>query len=290
MHAQMSLARLPRAACLLRGSHFRHGSALYSSAAVPAPVAPAAALLVVGDEILAGSITDVNTPWLAKLLHSRGVDLVRVEFVPDQADDIAATALRLRQRVGPSGFVFSSGGIGPTHDDVTYPALATAFGVQLALHQPTVELMKTSYGKRGMELNEARLRMATLPSPAEVLHTPGTWVPLVNLQGVYILPGIPSLFRQLITANQDRFSGPAIMEAALYSVPGESFIADQLSAVAVAHPKVSIGSYPNTDPATDQLWKVRIGVSSRSQQALDEALRALQSAVPDLLPQPPMKP
>ncbi|GFH10450.1 MoCF_biosynth domain-containing protein, partial [Haematococcus lacustris] len=105
----MSLARLPRAACLLRGSHFRHGSALYSSAAVPAPVAPAAALLVVGDEILAGSITDVNTPWLAKLLHSRGVDLVRVEFVPDQADDIAATALRLRQRVGPSGFVGPAG-------------------------------------------------------------------------------------------------------------------------------------------------------------------------------------
>ncbi|KAJ9523700.1 hypothetical protein QJQ45_020127, partial [Haematococcus lacustris] len=129
-----SLARSPRAACLLRGSHFRHGSALYSSAAVPAPVAPAAALLVVGDEILAGSITDVNTPWLAKLLHSRGVDLVRVEFVPDQADDIAATALRLRQRVGPSGFVFSSGGIGPTHDDVTYPALATAFGLHNRLY------------------------------------------------------------------------------------------------------------------------------------------------------------
>ncbi|KAJ9524098.1 hypothetical protein QJQ45_022546 [Haematococcus lacustris] len=281
---EMSLARLPRAACLLRGSHFRHGSAL-SSAAVPAPVAPAAALLVVGDEILAGTVlllfesnSSDTKSTVPCTVCSRGVDLVRVEFVPDQADDIAATALRLRQRVGPSGFVFSSGGIGPTHDDVTYPALATAFGVQLALHQPTVELMKTSYAKRGMELNEARLRMATLPSPAEVLHSPGTWVPLVNLQGVYILPGIPSLFRQLITAHQDRFSGPAFLEAALYSVPGESFIADQLSAVAAAHPKVSIGSYPNTDPATDQLWKVRIGVSSRSQEALDEALRALQSA------------
>lgn len=99
-----------------------------SPGASPQPAAPKAALLVIGDEVLHGSITDANTPWLAKLLFSRGVDLVRVEVVPDDAADIGSTALRLKQRVGEGGFVFTSGGIGPTHDDVTYEALAEAFG------------------------------------------------------------------------------------------------------------------------------------------------------------------
>lgn len=115
-----------------------------------------AALMIIGDEVLAGSITDANTPWLAKLLHSRGVDLVRVEVVPDDPADIAATCLSLRQRVGDSGFVFSSGGIGPTHDDVTYESLAAALGLRLEPHPPTVARMDEHYKARGLELVRAR--------------------------------------------------------------------------------------------------------------------------------------
>ncbi len=107
------------------------------------------------------------------------MDLTRVEVVPDRVEDIVEAVTRLRRRVGldqqGGGFVFTSGGIGPTHDDVTYEALAQAFGVELRLHAPTVELMREHYSQRGLELNEARLRMATLPHPAEVLVTPGTW-------------------------------------------------------------------------------------------------------------------
>ena len=113
---------------------------------------PAAALMIIGNEVLSGSIADANTPWLAKLLHSRGVDLVRVEVIPDDADDIAATCLKLRERVGSTGFVFTSGGIGPTHDDITYDSIAAALGLKVELHQPTVELMKTHYEARGIEL------------------------------------------------------------------------------------------------------------------------------------------
>mmetsp|Transcript_19004 Transcript_19004/g.32507 ORF Transcript_19004/g.32507 Transcript_19004/m.32507 type:complete len:295 (+) Transcript_19004:2-886(+) len=254
-----------------------------SSSSEAAEDSPRAALMCIGDEILSGSIADTNTPFLAKLLHSRGVDLIRCEFIPDQRDEIIQTAQRLRQLVGPRGFVFSSGGIGPTHDDVTYEALAHAFGATLELHQPTVEIMKVSYGKRGMDLNEARLRMATLPTPAEVLVTPGTWVPLVNLGGVYILPGIPKLFQQLITAHQERFTGRAFVSGQLFSVPGESFIADQLTAVSKAHPKVSVGSYPNTDAKTEAHWKVRLAFSSRDQTALDAAVAATREAIPHLL-------
>lgn len=99
-----------------------------------------------------GSITDANTPWLAKLLHTRGVDLVRVEYVEDREEEIAGAVLRLHERVGNGGVVFTSGGIGATHDDLTYPSIAAAFGVQLALHQPTVLRMKEHYEQRGIEL------------------------------------------------------------------------------------------------------------------------------------------
>ena len=101
---------------------------------------------------LSGAITDANTPWLAKRLHSRGVDLVRTECVPDDEGEIGEAALRLRARVGPSGFVLTSGGIGPTHDDRTYTALAAAFGVGLEMHPPTVERMEEHYAERGVEL------------------------------------------------------------------------------------------------------------------------------------------
>jgi molybdenum cofactor synthesis domain-containing protein len=113
---------------------------------------PSAALMIIGNEVLSGSIADANTPWLAKLLYSRGVDLIRVEVIPDDPEDIAATVLKLRDRVGPTGFVFTSGGIGPTHDDVTYDSIAMALGLKVELHQPTVELMKKHYAARGVEL------------------------------------------------------------------------------------------------------------------------------------------
>jgi len=114
--------------------------------------APSAALMVIGDEILKGSIVDANTPWLAKYLYSRGVDLVRVECIPDDVEEIGATSRRLQRLVGNDGFVFTSGGIGPTHDDVTYEAIAKEFGLDIELHEPTYERMKVHYERRGIDL------------------------------------------------------------------------------------------------------------------------------------------
>jgi len=172
-----------------------------------------AALLIVGSEVLSGAIADANTPWLARLLTARGVDLMRVVVVPDDAADVAATARELRSR---HHCLFISGGIGPTNDDVTYEAVGDAFGLALGLHEPTVARMRPYYASRGVELNAARLRMATLPlwprgaaggeggagsaggaggEPAppppparpagaeEVLFTDGLWVPLVKVAG-----------------------------------------------------------------------------------------------------------
>ncbi|GAX76273.1 hypothetical protein CEUSTIGMA_g3717.t1 [Chlamydomonas eustigma] len=277
----MNLARGFLGRLSVRRRHtWRLASTAVSNGSVAGSNTPKAAMVVIGDEILAGSIADVNTPWLAKLLHSRGVDLTRVEFIPDNQEEIKSTVLELKKRVGPNGFVFTSGGIGPTHDDVTYESIASAFGVDLQLHEPTVKRMKEVYEKRGLELNQARLRMATLPCPAdEVLVTPDLWVPLVNLKGIYILPGIPKLFRAIVSAHQDRFTGPAFHTESLYTDLGEGDLAEPLAKVAKESPKVSIGSYPNTEDEKQQQYKVKLQLNGRDAAAVLTAKHAISEAL-----------
>ena len=108
-----------------------------------------AAALVIGNEILNGQVADTNLPWLAKMLYNRGIDMVRAEFVPDDQEEIAKTVLSLRERIGKSGLLFTSGGIGPTHDDVTYDAVARAFNTRTEEHTETIERMKSFYEKQG---------------------------------------------------------------------------------------------------------------------------------------------
>ena len=253
-----------------------------------APAAPSAALMIIGNEVLSGSIADANTPWLGRLLYSRGVDLVRVEMVPDDPEDIAATCLRLRDRVGPNGFVFTSGGIGPTHDDITYDSIAAALGLNVELHEPTVKIMQQHYTARGVELNESRLRMAKLPTPSEVLVTPGLWVPLVVAGGnVHILPGIPRLFQAMVGHHADRFKGPTSTATELYSDAGEGDVAQPLAEVAAIHSRVRIGSYPNTlfDMNDDEKnkalkYRVKFVVEGRDEEAVKAAAAAIQEAIP----------
>ncbi|KAL4536598.1 hypothetical protein Ndes2437B_g06010 [Nannochloris sp. 'desiccata'] len=259
-----------------------------TTSTTPTSTPPTAALMIIGNEVLSGSIADANTPWLAKLLHSRGVDLIRVEVVPDKPTDIAASVLKLRERVGPTGFVFTSGGIGPTHDDVTYDSIAMALGLKIELHQPTMELMKEHYAARGVELNESRLRMAHLPTPAEILTTPGLWVPLVVAGGnVHILPGIPRLFQSMIEAHVEKFRGPASHSRELFANVGEGDVAAPLAEVAAQFPAVRIGSYPNVkfdmnDPEKNEnlAWRVKFVVEGRDEEAVAAAAAAVLEAIP----------
>ena len=147
---------------------------------------PKAAALIIGNEILNGQIADTNLPWLAKMLYNRGLDMVRAEFVPDDEEEIAASLLKLKERVGDGGIIFTSGGIGPTHDDVTYQAVARAFRTETEEHEETIQRMREHYLPQGKEVNESRKRMARLPKGCDaVLYTPGTWVPLAVIQGTY---------------------------------------------------------------------------------------------------------
>jgi molybdenum cofactor synthesis domain-containing protein len=161
-----------------------------------------AGILIIGDEILAGKVVDSNASWLSQLLHLRGVDVCRVETVGDCLEEIQESVLRIKAKVG-DGPVFTSGGIGPTHDDVTYRAIALAFGRSLKVHPETLERMTKHYAKKNQEVNDMRKRMATLPENCDVLFTEGMWVPLAVVEGVHILPGIPRLFQAMVEAHQE---------------------------------------------------------------------------------------
>jgi len=202
-----------------------------------------------------------------------------VEVVPDAPQVIAERTRALSSLVGESGFVFTSGGIGPTHDDVTYESIAAAFGRRLALHLLTVERMRVHYGKQGKELNEARLRMALLPEGCAVHETPGCWVPLAQVENVFVLPGIPWLFKQMMEANAGLFRGPQSSSARLYTHAGEGDLAASLGAVAAAHPEVSIGSYPNTVRGDVKEYTTKLTFDSRDVGELAAAVAAARAAI-----------
>lgn len=247
----------------------------------PRPPAATVAALVVGDELLEGSITDTNTPFLATLLASRGAALVETATVRDDQAVIAAAAARL---AGLADAVVVAGGIGPTHDDVTYAALAGPAG--LARHAPTVDRMKAHYAARGVPLHEGRLRMADLPAnAAEVRTTPGTWVPLVRVGAAWIVPGVPSLYKSMLTHHAaDLFAGPPTLEATLLTPVGEGDVARPLAAVAAAcrGDGVKVGSYilADDDAAKGQGFNVRLRVRGCSQAAVEGAVAAVAASVP----------
>jgi len=235
--------------------------------------------MIIGDEVLKGSIEDKNTPWLAKKLYSRGIDLVRVEVVPDHLAEVGYTLHRMREKVGKDGFVFTSGGIGPTHDDITYQAIAEASGRKLEVHEPTLQLMRKFFAAKDppQELNEERIRMATLPERSEVLYTEGLWVPLCNVDGTYILPGIPRLFRAMIEGNEDRFTGPGRFFAHLFTQSLEGDLANHLTKVAGDHPDVQIGSYPGTEAGLD--YRVKITLDGRDKMRVEAAMQGVQASI-----------
>lgn len=244
-----------------------------------------AAMMVIGDEILSGSVQDSNTPWLANFLRARGVDLVRVEFVPDTFEDIQDSIVRLRKKVSDDGFVFTSGGIGPTHDDITYEAIARALGLTIQLHQGTYDRMKVHYEERGIELNESRLRMAHLPTPCEVLPPQeNSWVPLCCCGGnVYVLPGIPRLFTSMIEHHAHVFRGHGeIFTQEILSQLGEGDFSEPLRSLASQFRDVRIGSYPNTkwdmSKGDNQHleYRVKVIVEGRNKDQVQEAAAEIQ--------------
>jgi molybdenum cofactor synthesis domain-containing protein len=203
---------------------------------------PTAAMLVIGDEILSGRTRDANMHHLAGELVGRGIRLREVRIVPDVHDRIVAAVNALRAE---NDHLFTSGGIGPTHDDITADAVAAAFGVAIGVREDARELLAAHYRRTGLELNTARLRMARIPEGAELIDNPVSAAPGFSLGNVHVLAGVPAIFQAMLAGVLPRIAGGAPLLSQMIDVGrGEGDIATPLADLARTYPDLSFGSYP----------------------------------------------
>ena len=203
---------------------------------------PTAAMLVIGDEILSGRTKDSNTNYLACELTKAGIDLKEGRIVSDDRDAIVAAVKALS---GAYDHVFTSGGIGPTHDDITADCIAEAFGASIDVREDARALLAAHYARMGGELNEARLRMARIPDGAKLIENPVSTAPGFKLGNVHVMAGVPSVFHAMVASVLPTLTGgQPLLSQTLRVDRGEGDIAGPLAALAEAYPDLSIGSYP----------------------------------------------
>ncbi len=202
-----------------------------------------AALLVIGDEILSGRTKDKNIGYVAEYLTNIGIDLREVRVVADVEDEIVAAVNALRHRYT---HVFTTGGIGPTHDDITADAIAKAFGVPIDVDPRAVALLLERIPKD--QLNEARLRMARVPAGAELIENSVSKAPGFSIGNVHVMAGVPAIMQAMLDAVVPRLAtGSKILSRSVAAGLKEGDIAGPLGAVQAAFPDVSMGSYPTFD-------------------------------------------
>jgi molybdenum cofactor synthesis domain-containing protein len=229
-----------------------------------------AAIVVIGNEILTGKSEDQNASFLITELYDLGVALRRVVMIPDDVDDIARSVRECAERFD---FVFTSGGVGPTHDDVTIEGVARAFGRPVVRH-PELEAMLRGYFGEGAD--DARMRMADTPDGAQLIRDRAARWPVLAVENVYVLPGVPELFRSKFEAIRERFRAAPFHVRAIYTREDEFDITPRLDALAARHPEVEIGSYPNFE--SDE-YRVKLTVESKEQAAVEAARAALLDAL-----------
>ncbi len=201
-----------------------------------------AALVVIGDEILSGRTQDKNVAQVALWLNQHGIRLAEVRIVPDAVERIAATVNELR---AAHDYLFTTGGIGPTHDDITVDAMAHAFGVPVVVHPAARKILEDYYRDRPGGLTEARLRMARVPGGAELIENPSSGAPGVKMDNVYILAGVPYIAASMLEALTGKLTGgKPIVSVTVGARAPESDVADLLRETEAANPGVMIGSYP----------------------------------------------
>jgi molybdenum cofactor synthesis domain-containing protein len=226
---------------------------------------PTAAVIIIGEEILSGKFADENGPYLVRRLRALGVDLRRLVTIGDGVSEIAAEVRRCAAAVD---HVFTTGGVGPTHDDRTFEGIAEAFEVSLEERAEVVALLD----RFGMERNAMTSRMAALPVGAELVSEDALAYPIVRVQNVWVLPGVPRIMRQKFEALAPRVAGEAVRTARVYADDLEHDVAVFLDAVQRAHPEVSIGSYPRYGEATGRLIVTVEGARAEAVHAAAHAL------------------
>lgn len=203
---------------------------------------PTAAMLVIGDEILSGRTRDANMHYLAKELTNFGIDLKEVRVVSDEADAITEAVKTLSSAYD---HLFTSGGIGPTHDDITADNVARAFGKNIDVRDDARAILQAHYDRQGIELNEARLRMARIPEGATLIDNPISAAPGFTLENVHVMAGVPKIFETMLASILPTLTGGApILSQSLAIMRGEGDIAGPLRDLSERYSDLSFGSYP----------------------------------------------
>jgi molybdenum cofactor synthesis domain-containing protein len=241
-----------------------------------------AAVLVIGDEILSGRTKDKNIGYIADYLTAIGIDLKEVRVVADEEADIVAALNALRSRYT---YVFTTGGIGPTHDDITADCVAKAFGVSIDYDPRAVKIMQERVAAMGTEMNEARMRMTRIPAGAELVHNKVSAAPGFWIDNVIVMAGVPSIMQAMLDEVAPKLAtGAKMLSETVRADLREGDIGTELGVIAKAHPDVAIGSYPFFDekrgPNTNVVLRARdAGKLAAAAAAVQDMLVAVRSAM-----------
>ena len=232
---------------------------------------PTAAVLIIGDEILSGRTQDTNLNTIARFLAALGIDLLEARTVGDRKGQIVEALNALR---AGHDYVFTTGGIGPTHDDITADAVATAFGVALPEHPEALAILERRYGPG--EFNAARRRMARIPQGGTLIANPVTDAPGFQIGNVFVMAGVPKIMTAMLEEVAPRLRTGAVVHARTLRVTGvgEGSVADILSAAARANPDLSFGSYPFGAGTVGEIGTSLV-VRGRDHEAVEAAVVAL---------------
>jgi molybdenum cofactor synthesis domain-containing protein len=235
-----------------------------------------ASILVIGDEILSGRTKDKNIGYIAEYLTNVGIDLREVRVVPDDEAEIVAALNALRMRYS---YVFTTGGIGPTHDDITADCVAKAFGVAIDHDQRAVAMLQSRY--QAGELNEARMRMARIPAGADLIDNPISRAPGFKLGNVIVMAGVPSIMQAMLdnAAPMLETGRKVIAESIDANGLPEGIYAKAVGEIAAAHASVSIGSYPSF---INGGFRNQIVVRGKEPDAVSAAVSAIKAAIAGL--------
>ncbi len=240
-------------------------------------IIPTAAVLLIGDEVLSGRTKDKNLGFIADYLTLLGIDLREARCVADKEDDIVAAVNALRARFT---YVFTTGGIGPTHDDITADAIGKAFGVPVTHDPRAVEILLTYFKEIGREPNEARLRMARVPQGATLIENAVSKAPGFRIGNVFVMAGVPKVMNAMMDAIAPSLERGVPMQSRTVTLQGgEGDIAAPLGEIQSRYPDVFIGSYPFEGPSG---FATNLVIRSRKPHTLEQAEAEVKAAAASL--------
>ncbi|HEY7168036.1 MAG TPA: competence/damage-inducible protein A [Candidatus Binatia bacterium] len=230
-----------------------------------------AGIVIIGNEVLSGKTQDTNSHFLCAELRQLGVEVQKISTIPDVIELIGAEVAGFSNQ---HDFVFTSGGVGPTHDDVTIEGVAHGFGLKVVRHPDLERRMRQ---RLGSDINEARLRMANVPEGAELLATEAMFAPVIKIRNVYIFPGIPRILQERFEAIKERFREKPYLLRNVFVKYGEGVIAATLNDLLARFPELLLGSYPVLDLPD---YKVKVTLESKDPEYLKRALDSFVAALP----------